>query len=67
MISGSLVDELKLRFDFNHSSALKPEQVAEIESICNSMVAAALQVYTQVVPLTLAKEICSLRAVFGET
>ncbi|SPQ96879.1 unnamed protein product (mitochondrion) [Plasmodiophora brassicae] len=64
---GSLVDDAKLRFDFSHPSAVKVDDLKRIEQICNQQIEASLRVFTKVVPLALAKKICSLRAVFGET
>ena len=63
---GSLVDDQKLRFDFNNTKAVSPAQLAEIEKLVNGKVNEALTVYTSVVPIEEAREICSLRAVFGE-
>ena len=36
--SGSYVDSERLRFDFNHFSALKPEEIAEVEEFVNRAV-----------------------------
>ena len=63
---GSLVDDQKLRFDFNNTKPVSPAQLAEIERLVNEKVNAALTVYTTVAPIQQAREICSLRAVFGE-
>ena len=63
---GSLVDDQKLRFDFNNTKPVSPAQLAEIERLVNEKVNAALSVYTAVTPINEAREICSLRAVFGE-
>ena len=63
---GSLVDEQKLRFDFNNTKPVAPAQLAEIERLVNEKVNSALTVYTSVVPIEEARQICSLRAVFGE-
>jgi alanyl-tRNA synthetase len=57
----------KLRFDFSHAKALTPQQVASVEASVAAVVAAALPVFTQVVPLHAARAISGLRAVFGET
>ena len=56
----------KLRFDFNSTKAVSPAQLAEIERLVNEKINAALPVYTDVVEINRAREICSLRAVFGE-
>lgn len=63
---GSLVDDQKLRFDFNNTKPVSPAQLAEVERLVNEKVNAALNVYTTVAPINEAREICSLRAVFGE-
>ena len=63
---GSLVDDQKLRFDFNHTKAVSPAQLREIERLVNEKVHDALKVYTKVCPIDEARKICSLRAVFGE-
>lgn len=63
---GSLVDDQKLRFDFNNTKPVAPAQLAEIERLVNEKVNSALTVYTSVVPIEEARQICSLRAVFGE-
>lgn len=41
-------------------------KLARVESICRSVLAASLPVYSEEVPLDKAKEISGLRAVFGE-
>lgn len=64
---GSLVDETRLRFDFTANKALKPEQLGEVEAICDSIIKQGLDVFTQDSPQALAKRIQGLRAVFGET
>lgn len=42
--AGSSVGPERLRFDFTHSDALKPEEIAQVEELVNSAVASALQV-----------------------
>ncbi|KAJ0401965.1 hypothetical protein P43SY_002012 [Pythium insidiosum] len=64
---GSLVDEARLRFDFTTNKALKPEQLLEVETICNDIIKQELDVFTQDTPQAHAKRIQGLRAVFGET
>lgn len=63
---GSLVDDQKLRFDFNSTKPVSPSQLAEVERQVNEKINEALTVYTSVVPIEEARQICSLRAVFGE-
>jgi len=63
---GSLVDEDKLRFDFSWNGPLTPAQLARIEELVNNKIKEALPVYSEVVALASAKEIGSLRSVFGE-
>ncbi|KAI8982374.1 alanyl-tRNA synthetase [Mycotypha africana] len=64
---GSLVAPEKLRFDFSFKSAVNIKQLAEVEKIANEFVAKNLKVYSKEVPLSIAKAIHGLRAVFGET
>ncbi|ODV77334.1 alanyl-tRNA synthetase, cytoplasmic [Suhomyces tanzawaensis NRRL Y-17324] len=64
---GSLVAPEKLRFDFSHKQALKPEELAKVENISNEYIKADKAVYSKEVSLAAAKEIYGLRAVFGET
>uniref|UniRef100_A0A6U3Z9M9 Alanine--tRNA ligase n=1 Tax=Ditylum brightwellii TaxID=49249 RepID=A0A6U3Z9M9_9STRA len=64
---GSLVDESKLRFDFSWNAPLTASQLADIEGAVNARIEKALPVDTFVAGLDNAKEISSLRAVFGET
>ena len=63
---GSLVDESKLRFDFSWGSGLTTEQVAAVEKIVSDTINNAVPVDAYVAPLESAKNISSLRAVFGE-
>ena len=63
---GSLVDASKLRFDFSQKAAMTAQQIAEVESIVAKTINGSKDVYTRVTPLTQAKAIHSLRAVFGE-
>eukprot|EP00939_MAST-03C_sp_MAST-3C-sp1_P000261 g261.t1 len=58
---GSLVDDEKLRFDFNAKGALSAEQLAAVEKIVNQNIKSALKVHTSVLPFAKAKEIEGLR------
>lgn len=64
---GSLVAPDKFRFDFNFKSAPTDEQILAIETIVNDLVEKKLVVDSQSTPLSVAKGIHGLRAVFGET
>ncbi|KAH3902867.1 probable alanine--tRNA ligase [Saccharomycodes ludwigii] len=64
---GSLVNPEKLRFDFSHKKALSFEELEKVEAICNEQIKNNLAVYYEEVPLDIARSICSVRAVFGET
>jgi alanyl-tRNA synthetase len=64
---GSLCDTKKLRFDFNCRQAVSSEQLRQVEKVVRDQIDQKLNVYCKVVPLASAKEITTLRAVFGET
>ena len=64
---GSLVAEDRLRFDFNHSHPVTPEQLEAIQTIVRDRIEVDLKVYADEAPLMVAKAIHGLRAVFGET
>ncbi len=63
---GSLVDEEKTRFDFSHDRPIKPEELRAIEQRVNRQVALDQIVSAVAMPLTKAKELPGVRAVFGE-
>ncbi len=63
---GSLVDESKLRFDFSWNGPLSTAQLADVEKIVNDSINSEIPIDAYVAPLDKAKEISSLRAVFGE-
>ncbi|MBN1514046.1 MAG: alanine--tRNA ligase [Phycisphaerae bacterium] len=63
---GSLVDAEKTRFDFSHNKPMTPEEIARTEDLVNQQIAADLPVYVQDVPQDKARQINTLRAVFGE-
>ena len=63
---GSLVDPEKTRFDFSHNKPVTDEELARVESLVNEQVAADHKVYTKEVEQQAAREITTLRAVFGE-
>ncbi|HZU38585.1 MAG TPA: alanine--tRNA ligase-related protein, partial [Gemmataceae bacterium] len=63
---GSLVDQDKTRFDFAHPEPLTDEQLREIERLVNEQIYADLPVQPVTLPLTEAKKVPGVRAVFGE-
>jgi len=55
--AGSLVTAERLRFDFNHFSALTPEQLTEVELLVNEKIQADIPVQTAVAALEEAREL----------
>jgi alanyl-tRNA synthetase len=64
---GSLVAPEKLRFDFSHKAGCTDAELVKIEEISTSYIRQNSEVYSKEVPLSLAREIQGVRAVFGET
>ena len=64
---GSLVAADKLRFDYGYQVQLTSEQISEIENQIITTIKGKYPVLTRVIPLSDAKSIKGLRAVFGET
>jgi alanyl-tRNA synthetase len=54
--SGSLVDEERLRFDFTHFTAITDEELNKIETIVNETIMQVLDVNTDVMSISEAKE-----------
>jgi alanyl-tRNA synthetase len=63
---GSLVDAEHARFDFSHTAPLTPSEIAEVECLVNERIYADLPVSAVILPLTEARKIAGVRAVFGE-
>jgi alanyl-tRNA synthetase len=63
---GSLVDPDKTRFDLSHPKPIADDEMKRIEHLVNEKIAAGLTVYTKEVEQAQAREINTLRAVFGE-
>jgi len=63
---GSLVDPDRTRFDFSHNKPLTAEEIERVEALCNEQIRADRPVYAKEVPQAEARQINSLRAVFGE-
>ncbi|KAF2846835.1 alanyl-tRNA synthetase-like protein [Plenodomus tracheiphilus IPT5] len=64
---GSLVAPEKLRFDFSHKAGLTDAEIEKVETISTKYIKDDSKVYAKEVPLSKAKEITGVRAVFGET
>lgn len=64
---GSLVAPDRLRFDFSFKAAMKVDEVKKTEEICEEAINGKLNVYAKETPLSVAKAIQGLRAVFDET
>ena len=62
---GSLVTYDKLRFDFSHLEGVKPEEIAEIETIVNAQIRANTPVVTRLMNIDEAKASGAM-ALFGE-
>ncbi|MBU5484939.1 alanine--tRNA ligase [Clostridium sp. MSJ-11] len=54
--AGSYVDEERLRFDFNHFTALTEEELKSIEKLVNNKVMSVLTVKTDIMTIEEAKE-----------
>lgn len=64
---GSLVAPDRLRFDFAFNGTLGGDHLQAVSDRVNNVIAKNWPVSTAIVPLSQAKEISALRAVFGET
>ena len=62
---GSLVDSQRLRFDFSHFEAIKPEQIKALEEIVNAEVRKNTPVETEETDIETAKKKGAM-ALFGE-
>lgn len=63
--AGSLVAPDRLRFDFSHYQAVRPEELTRIEEIVNEQIWLSLPVDTMIKPLEEAKAMGAM-ALFGE-
>jgi alanyl-tRNA synthetase len=63
---GSLVDAEKTRFDFTHDRPLTRDEVRAVEDRVNSLISRDLSVNPVTMPLSEAKKLPGVRAVFGE-
>src|SRR5690606_3659430 len=62
---GSLVDSQRLRFDFSHFEAIKPEQLRELEDLVNAEIRRNTAVETEETDIETAKAKGAM-ALFGE-
>ncbi|CAD5376443.1 alanyl-tRNA synthetase [Pseudomonas sp. OF001] len=62
---GSLVDSQRLRFDFNHFEAIKPEQLKALEDLVNAEIRRNSEVETEETDIDTAKAKGAM-ALFGE-
>ncbi|RON06549.1 alanine--tRNA ligase [Pseudomonas brassicacearum] len=62
---GSLVDSQRLRFDFSHFEAIKPEQLKALEEIVNAEIRKNSEVETEETDIDTAKQKGAM-ALFGE-
>jgi len=62
---GSLVDSQRLRFDFSHFEAIKPEQLKALEDIVNAEIRKNSEVATEETDIETAKQKGAM-ALFGE-
>lgn len=63
---GSIVMPDKLRFDFSNNGVIEADKLGAVEAICRAQLSSSLPVSSKEVPLSSAKDINGLRAVFGE-
>jgi alanyl-tRNA synthetase len=64
--AGSVVAPDRLRFDFTHNQAVTPEQLQQAETLVNQRILDDSPVSVHVLPLTQARSIKGVRAMFGE-
>jgi alanyl-tRNA synthetase len=63
---GSLVDGEKLRFDFSHDKPVTAAEMMQVERLVNEKIYSDLPVSATIMPLSDAKKLSGVRAVFGE-
>ncbi len=63
--AGQLVNEQRVRFDFTHFSAMKPEELAAVEALVNEKIMDAIPVVMKEMPIEEAKKLGAM-ALFGE-
>ena len=63
--AGSLVEPDRLRFDFTHFSAMKPEEIASVERMVNEAMLEGFPITVKEMPIAEARSIGAM-ALFGE-
>ena len=63
--AGQLVNDVAVRFDFTHFSALTASELADVEELVNKYILSAIPVITREMPIAEAKEMGAM-ALFGE-
>jgi len=63
--AGQLVNEKACRFDFNHFSAMTPEEIAKVEALVNAEIMSAVPVTMKEMPIEEARKLGAM-ALFGE-
>ncbi|MEG2083343.1 MAG: alanine--tRNA ligase, partial [Oscillospiraceae bacterium] len=63
--AGSYVDASRVRFDFSHYEAMKPDEIKRVEDRVNAKILEAIEVVHKVMPIEQAKQEGAV-ALFGE-
>lgn len=63
--AGSLVNADRLRFDFNHFTAMTPEEIEKVEELVNEQIAQSIPVVTEIMSIDEARKSGAM-ALFGE-
>lgn len=63
--AGSYVDDTRMRFDFSHFEAVKPEELHEVERLVNEAILSEADVITEELPIEQARQKGAV-ALFGE-
>ncbi|MBJ7449781.1 MAG: alanine--tRNA ligase [Parachlamydiales bacterium] len=64
--AGSVVDDERLRFDFNHHKALSIEEIEKLENLVNEKIRANTPVEWYEIPYEQAQEMQEIKQFFGE-
>lgn len=64
--AGSLVDENKFRFDFDHHKPMLPKEIRDVERLVNKMIRENIKVKEYEISFDEAQKDKSIRQIFGE-